>query len=97
MRIIAKKTIIDFYTKYNNWIKYDDISKNERIEILYSDNVKAEGKEFPAEECSRIRIINNGNSGELYIRLKSPDTIEYVICEGIKKIDKKNIITESLK
>lgn len=89
--------IIDFYTKYNNWIKYDDISKNERIEILYSDNVKAEGKEFSAEECSRIRIINNGNSGELYIRLKSPDTIEYVICEGIKKIDKKNIITESLK
>ena len=38
--------IIDFNTKYNEWIKYDDIENENSIEVLYSGDTRAEGKEF---------------------------------------------------
>ena len=90
--------IIDFNTKYNEWIKYDDIENENSIEVLYSGDTRAEGKEFPASECLRIRIlVQDDESGSLFIRLKNPNTIEYVICEDIKDIDKTKISEEILK
>ena len=90
--------IIDFNTKYNEWIKYDDIENENSIEVLYSGDTRAEGKEFPASECLRIRIlVQDDESGILFIRLKNPNTIEYVICEDIKDIDKTKISEEILK
>jgi hypothetical protein len=90
--------IIDFNTKYNEWIKYDDIENENSIEVLYSGDTRAEGKEFPASECLRIRIlVQDDESGSLFIRLKNPNTIEYVICEDIKDIDKTKISEETLK
>ena len=90
--------IIDFNTKYNEWIKYDDIENENSIEVLYSGDTRAEGKEFPASECLRIRIlVQDDESGSLFIRLKNPNTIEYVICEDIKDIDKTKILEEILK
>ena len=90
--------IIDFNTKYNEWIKYDDIENENSIEVLYSGDTRAEGKEFPASECLRIRIlVQDDESGSLFIRLKNPNTIEYVICEDIKDIDKTKILEEMLK
>ena len=90
--------IIDFNTKYNEWIKYDDIENENSIEVLYSGDTRAEGKEFPASKCLRIRIlVQDDESGSLFIRLKNPNTIEYVICEDIKDIDKTKISEEILK
>ena len=90
--------IIDFNTKYNEWIKYDDIENENSIEVLYSGDTRAEGKEFPASKCLRIRIlVQDDGSGSLFIRLKNPNTIEYVICEDIKDIDKTKISEEILK
>ena len=90
--------IIDFNTKYNEWIKYDDIENENSIEVLYSGDTRAEGKEFPVSECLRIRIlVQDDESGSLFIRLKNPNTIEYVICEDIKDIDKTKILEEILK
>ena len=90
--------IIDFNTKYNEWIKYDDIENENSIEVLYSGDTRAEGKEFPASECLRIRIlVQDDESGSLFIRLKNPNTIEYVICKDIKDIDKTKISEEILK
>ena len=90
--------IIDFNTKYNEWIKYDDIENENSIEVLYSGDTRAEGKEFPASKCLRIRIlVQDDESGSLFIRLKNPNTIEYVICEDIKDIDKTKISEETLK
>ncbi|ASQ49140.1 hypothetical protein BCB68_09525 [Leptotrichia sp. oral taxon 498] len=89
--------IIDFNTKYNEWIKYDDIENENSIEVLYSGDTRAEGKEFPASECLRIRIlVQDDESGSLFIRLKNPNTIEYVICEDIKEADKKKIVSSEL-
>ena len=89
--------IIDFNTKYNEWIKYDDIENENSIEVLYSGDTRAEGKEFPASECLRIRIlVQDDESGSLFIRLKNPNTIEYVICEDIKEVDKKKIVSSEL-
>ena len=48
-------------------------------------------------ECSRIPIVNEGEKGTLYIRLKNPNTIEYAICENIKKVSKDKIEIEVLK
>lgn len=89
--------VINFNTKYNEWIKYDEIENEKIIEVLYSGNTRAEGKEFPASECSRIRIlIQNDERGALYIRLKNPNTIEYVICEDINSFDEGEIIEKEL-
>ena len=90
-------SVIKFATEYNKWIEYTEMDKNERIEILYSDNIRSEGKEFAAIECSRLPVVNKGEKGVLYIRLKNPNTIEYVICENIKKVSKDKIETEVLK
>ena len=90
-------SVIKFATEYNKWIEYAEMDTDERIEILYSDNIRAEGEEFPAIECSRIPIVNEVEKGTLYIRLKNPNTIEYAICENIKKISKDKIETEVLK
>ena len=89
--------VINFNTKYNEWIKYDDVEDEKIIEVLYSGNTRAEGKEFPASECSRIRIlVQDDDKGSLFIRLKNPSTIEYVICEDIEKIDEGKIAEREL-
>ena len=89
--------VINFNTKYNEWIKYDDVEDEKIIEVLYSGNTRAEGKEFPASECSRIRIlVQDDDKGSLFIRLKNPSTIEYVICEDIEKIDEGKIVEREL-
>ena len=89
--------VINFNTKYNEWIKYDDVEDEKIIEVLYSGNTRAEGKEFPASECSRIRIlVQDDDKGSLFIRLKNPSTIEYVICEDVEKIDKGKIVEREL-
>ena len=89
--------VINFNTKYNEWIKYDDVEDEKIIEVLYSGNTRAEGKEFPASECSRIRIlVQDDDKGSLFIRLKNPSTIEYVICEDVEKIDEGKIVEREL-
>ena len=89
--------VINFNTKYNEWIKYDEIENEKIIEVLYSGNTRAEGNEFPASECSRIRIlVQDEEEGALYIRLKNPNTIEYVICEDINSFDEREIIEKEL-
>ena len=89
--------VINFNTKYNEWIKYDDVEDEKIIEVLYSGNTRAEGKEFPASECSRIRIlVQDDDKGSLFIRLKNPSTIEYVICEDVAKIDEWKIVEREL-
>ena len=89
--------VINFNTKYNEWIKYDDVEDEKIIEVLYSGNTRAEGKEFPASECSRIRIlVQDDDKGSLFIRLKNPSTIEYVICEDVEKIDEEKIVKREL-
>ena len=89
--------VINFNTKYNEWIKYDDVEDEKIIEVLYSGNTRAEGKEFPASECSRIRIlVQDDGKGSLFIRLKNPSTIEYVICEDVEKIDEGKIVEREL-
>ena len=89
--------VINFNTKYNEWIKYDDVEDEKIIEVLYSGNTRAEGKEFPASECSRIRIlVQDDDRGSLFIRLKNPSTIEYVICEDVEKIDEGKIVEREL-
>ena len=89
--------VINFNTKYNEWIKYDDVEDEKIIEVLYSGNTRAEGKEFPASECSRIRIlVQDDDKGSLFIRLKNPSTIEYVICEDVEKIDEGKILEREL-
>ena len=89
--------VINFNTKYNEWIKYDDVEDEKIIEVLYSGNTRAEGKEFPASECSRIRIlVQDDDKGSLFIRLKNPSTIEYVICEDVEKIDEGKIAEREL-
>ena len=89
--------VINFNTKYNEWIKYDDVEDEKIIEVLYSGNTRAEGKEFPASECSRIRIlVQDDDKGSLFIRLKNPSTIEYVICEDVEKIDEGKIVKREL-
>ena len=89
--------VINFNTKYNEWIKYDDVEDEKIIEVLYSGNTRAEGKEFPVSECSRIRIlVQDDDKGSLFIRLKNPSTIEYVICEDVEKIDEGKIVEREL-
>ena len=89
--------VINFNTKYNEWIKYDDVEDEKIIEVLYSGNTRAEGKEFPASECSRIRIlVQDDDKGSLFIRLKNPSTIEYIICEDVEKIDEGKIVEREL-
>ncbi|MBS6019641.1 MAG: hypothetical protein KH846_05510 [Leptotrichia wadei] len=89
--------VINFNTKYNEWMKYDDVEDEKIIEVLYSGNTRAEGKEFPASECSRIRIlVQDDDKGSLFIRLKNPSTIEYVICEDVEKIDEEKIVKREL-
>ena len=89
--------VINFNTKYNEWMKYDDVEDEKIIEVLYSGNTRAEGKEFPASECSRIRIlVQDDGKGSLFIRLKNPSTIEYVICEDVEKIDEGKIVEREL-
>ena len=42
-------------------------------------------------------MVQDDESGSLFIRLKNPNTIEYVICKDIKDIDKTKISEEVLK
>ena len=85
--------IIKFDTEYNRWIKYDEVEEDEgTIEILYSDNTRAEGNEFPASECLRVKVVNTENeNGYLYIRLKNPNTIQYVIAKDENSISEEKI------
>lgn len=85
--------IIKFDTEYNRWIKYDEVEEDEgTIEVLYSDNTRAEGNEFPASECLRVKVVNTENeNGYLYIRLKNPNTIQYVIAKDENSISEEKI------
>ena len=85
--------IIKFDTEYNRWIKYDQVEEDEgTIEVLYSDNTRAEGNEFPTSECLRVKVINTENeNGILYIRLKNPNTIQYVIAKDENSISEEKI------
>ena len=40
--------------------------------------------------------MQDEEEGALYIRLKNPNTIEYVICEDINSFDEREIIEKEL-